>query len=50
MTSSLRDAGIVLEFNRPDHSGRRIVSIRLMTSTPKSLSAPSALSAEPREA
>ena len=50
MTSSLRDAGIVLEFNRPDHSGRRIVSIRLMTRTPKSLSAPSALSAEPREA
>ena len=46
MLSTLRESGIELEFSRPDHSGRRIVSLRSRTS--KSLSAPSALSAEPR--
>ena len=48
MATNLREAGIELEFNRPDHSGRRIVAIRAVTRTSKSLSAPSALSAEPR--
>jgi len=48
MVSTLRESGIELEFSRPDHSGRRIVSVRSLTGTSKSLSAPSALSAEPR--
>ena len=48
MVSTLRESGIELEFSRPDHSGRRIVSVRSITRTSKSLSAPSALSAEPR--
>ncbi len=48
MVSTLRDSGIELEFSRPDHSGRRIVTVRSLTGTLKSLSAPSALSAEPR--
>jgi hypothetical protein len=48
MASTLRESGIELEFSRPDHSGRRIVSVRSLTGTSKSLSAPSALSAEPR--
>ena len=48
MVSTLRESRIELEFSRPDHSGRRIVSVRSLTRTSKSLSAPSALSAEPR--
>ena len=48
MVSTLRESGIELEFSRPDHSGRRIVSVRSLTGRSKSLSAPSALSAEPR--
>ena len=47
MTSNLREVGIELEFSRPEHSGRRIVSIRSPTKTSKSLTAPSALSAGP---
>ena len=46
MTNTLREAGIGLEFSRSDHSGRRIVSIRYLTRTSKSLSA---LSADPGE-
>jgi len=48
MVSTLRESGIELEFGRPDRRGRRIVSVRSLTGTSKSLSAPSALSAEPR--
>ncbi len=48
MVGTLRESGIELEFSRPDHSGRRIVAVRSLTRTSKSLSAPSALSAEPR--
>ena len=45
MATNLREAGIELEFSRPDHSGRRIVAIRTVTRTSKLSSAPSALSA-----
>jgi hypothetical protein len=48
MVGTLRESGIELEFSRPDHSGSRIVAVRSLTRTSKSLSAPSALSAEPR--
>ena len=46
MATNLREAGIELEFSRPDHSGRRMVTIRAVTRTWKSWkssSAPSAL-------
>jgi hypothetical protein len=42
MATNLRQDGIELEFSRPDHSGRRIVSIRTAVSTSRSSSAPSA--------
>jgi hypothetical protein len=42
MATNLREAGIELEFRRPDHSGRRIVFIRMAASTSKSSSASSA--------
>ncbi len=45
MATNLREAGIELEFSRPDHSGRRIVSIRTAASVSKSSSASSAPSA-----
>jgi hypothetical protein len=48
MVSTLRESGIELKFSRSDHSGRRIVSVRSLSGTSKSLSAPSALSADPR--
>jgi hypothetical protein len=49
MVSTLRESGIELVFSRPDHSGRRIVSVRSVAGTSTSLSAPSALSAKPRD-
>jgi hypothetical protein len=45
MATNLHETGIELEFGRPEHSGRRIVSIRTATSTSKSSSASSAPSA-----
>ena len=42
MASTLRESGIQLQFSRPEHSGRRIVSIYSRTDTSKLLSAPSA--------
>ena len=42
MATNLREGGIELEFSRPDHSGRRMVSIRTAASTSKSSSASSA--------
>ena len=43
MATNLNKAGIELEFSRPDHSGRRIVSIRAATGALKSSSASSAI-------
>jgi hypothetical protein len=45
MAGNLRAAGIEIKFNRPDHSGRRIVSVQRAVDTPKSSSASSASSA-----
>ena len=42
MASNLRQAGIELEFSRRDHSGKRIVYIRVAANIWKSSSAPSA--------
>jgi hypothetical protein len=45
MATNFHEAGIELEFSRPDHSGRRIVAIRMVNRMSKSSSATSALSA-----
>ncbi len=45
MATNLRDAGIEIEFGRPDHSGRKVVSILAIARTSKSSSASSAPSA-----
>jgi hypothetical protein len=45
MATNLRAAGIEIQFSRPDHSGRRIVSIQTAADTSKSSSASSATSA-----
>jgi hypothetical protein len=45
MAGNLRAAGIEIQFSRPDHSGRRIVSIQTAADTSKSSSASSATSA-----
>jgi hypothetical protein len=43
MATNLREAGIEIEFNRPDHSGRKIVSVRAISAIPKTSSASSAV-------
>jgi hypothetical protein len=45
MTTNLREAGIEIEFSRPDHSGRKVVSVLAIANTSKSSSASSAPSA-----
>ena len=42
MATNLREAGIEVAFSRPDHSGRRMVSVQAIANIPKSSSAPSA--------
>ena len=42
MAANLREAGIEIEFSRPDHSGRRIVSVLTIARISKSSSASSA--------
>jgi len=43
MATNLREAGIEIEFNRPDHGGRKIVSVRTISAIPKTSSASSAV-------
>jgi hypothetical protein len=43
MATNIREAGIELQFSRPDHSGRRIVSVRATAKATKSSSASSAV-------
>jgi hypothetical protein len=43
MATSLREAGIEVEFSRPDHSGRRVVSVLTISTFSKSSSALSAV-------
>lgn len=42
MASNLREAGIEIEFTRPDHSGTKVVSVRAISEIPKTSSASSA--------
>ena len=45
MATNLREAGIEIEFSRPDHSGRKVVSVLAIARISKSSSASSAPSA-----
>ena len=45
MVTNLREAGIEIEFSRPDHSGRKVVSLLAIARSSKSSSASSAPSA-----